>query len=158
MSRRLGSGVHSNVAPSLEPLDDSSTDGPTPVVPCYAPTCPLFPRAPCIQNCPVDCDNDSVALYKLNACCLRQDMGEMRRYNYLTFFFDLLESTSAFLFMAPMLALADVWGRRSQTNKLMLAAFAASAGVSLLEFLFRAGTTTTVNWISSWVRLSLIHI
>lgn len=43
-------------------------------------------------HCPVDCDSPT-ALYSLNACCLRQEFAEQRRFNFLTWAFDLLVRT-----------------------------------------------------------------
>jgi len=106
---------------------------------------------------------------------LAEEWEERGRFEWLSFIFDVMEFISSFLFIAPILALADVWGRRITSNKLMvrvttrtarsatvcparcavstcaqLASFVASSGISLLEFLFRAGLTTTANWIAEW--------
>jgi hypothetical protein len=103
-------------------------------------------------NCSADCDAFAT-LSKLDACCLRQEWQERTRFSWLSFSFDILEFISAFMFITPVLALADVWGRRVAANKLMLTAFIASAAISLLEFLFRAGTVSTSNFLASFTAM-----
>lgn len=98
---------------------------------------------------PVDCDAPN-AIQQLDTCCLRQFWQERSRFAWLSFGFDFAEFVSAFLFITPMLALADVWGRRITTNKLMVSAFVTSAGISLLEFLFRSGLVSGTNWLAGW--------
>lgn len=104
-------------------------------------------------GCPTDCDAPTT-LPSLDACCLKQFWMERSRYSWLSFAFDFVEFTSAFMFITPILALADVWGRRLTSNKLMLSAFVCSAGISLLEFLFRAGMVSTSNWLASWAAVT----
>jgi hypothetical protein len=58
----------------------------------------------------------------LNACCLAEEWQERGRFEWLAFIFDVMEFIGSFLFIAPILALADVWGRRITSNKLMVRA------------------------------------
>jgi hypothetical protein len=99
-----------------------------------------------IQRDHADCNFRDIE--NLNTDCLREFWDRQRKYRFFDFAGDILLAISSFLFLMPILSFCDAVKRTSRQYPVaVIVGFAAACGISVLEFLFRAGVNTTADWV-----------